>query len=140
VPSTGPDEAPVMLGGRWPVAPGTRVSVHHYATYRNPANFANPDAFIPERWLPTAAGEAEKSELPYAGDRREAMQAFGYGPRDCLGRNMALHEMRLVLARLYFRFDFELCAAESTRWADDQRAFILWEKKPLFCSVRLAHE
>ncbi|KAL2192904.1 cytochrome P450 [Corynascus similis CBS 632.67] len=140
VPSTGPDEAPVMLGGRWPVAPGTRVSVHHYATYRNPANFADPDAFIPERWLPTAAGEAEKSELPYAGDRREAMQAFGYGPRDCLGRNMALHEMRLVLARLYFRFDFELCAAESTRWADDQRAFILWEKKPLFCSVRLAHK
>ncbi|KAK5658141.1 hypothetical protein OQA88_2114 [Cercophora sp. LCS_1] len=110
------------IAGRY-VAGETRVSVHHFATYHSAANFAEPDSFVPERWL----GEDDK----YSGDRREAVQAFAYGPRDCIGRNMAMHEMRLILARVLFRFDLVLCE-ESTEWTK-QRAFVLWEKKPLVC-------
>ncbi|KAH6635931.1 cytochrome P450 [Chaetomium tenue] len=110
----------------------TRVSVHHYATYRSASNFTDPDTFAPERWL--AAGDEGRGK--YAGDRREAMQAFGYGPRDCLGQNMAWHEMRLVVGRLFYGFDLEVCG-ESLGWVR-QRAFILWEKKPLFVKVRKA--
>ena len=117
--------------GRW-VGPETRVSVHHYATYRSAANFTEPATFAPERWLAEGKGPA----AAYAGDRREAMQAFGFGPRNCLGQNMAMHEMRLMLARLLFRFDFEICD-ESRAWTD-QRAFVLWEKKPLFCRLKVA--
>jgi cytochrome P450 len=72
----------------------------------------------------------------FANDRREAMQVFGFGPRNCLGQNMAMHEMRLVLARVFFRFDLEVCE-ESRGWTE-QRAFVLWEKKPLFCRLRPA--
>ncbi|KAH6838505.1 cytochrome P450 [Chaetomium sp. MPI-CAGE-AT-0009] len=120
------------------IPPETRVSVHHYATYRSAGNFAEPDSFAPERWLGGygGGGAAAGVEEKYAGDKREAMQAFGYGPRDCLGQNMAWHEMRLVLARLYFRFDLEVCA-ESVGWVE-QRAFILWEKKPLFARLKPA--
>ena len=113
------------------IPPETRVSVHHYATYRSAANFTDPDSFAPERWL-AASSEGGK----FAGDRREAMQVFGYGPRDCLGQNMAMHEMRLVVARLYYGFDLEVCE-ESLSWVE-QRAFILWEKKPLFVKVKEA--
>ncbi|KAK3302986.1 cytochrome P450, partial [Chaetomium strumarium] len=131
VPRVVPAEGRVLLDKF--VGGGTRVSVHHYSTYRSPANFADPDAFAPERWLPTTTTD---SRSRYADDRREALQAFGYGPRNCLGQNMALHEMRLVLARLFFRFDLELLD-ESRDWTD-QKAFVLWEKKPLLCRLKAA--
>jgi cytochrome P450 len=112
--------------GKW-VAPGTRLSVHHYATSRSLSNFANPDTFAPERWLGDPAYEA---------DRLEAVQPFAYGPRNCLGKSLAMHEMRLILACIFFRFDMQLCE-DSWSWLD-QRAFVLWEKKPLMCRVKLA--
>jgi hypothetical protein len=43
---------------------------------------------------------------------------------------MALHEMRLILAKILWHFDFELLP-ESKGWAESQRVFALWEKKPL---------
>ncbi|KAK7749132.1 hypothetical protein SLS62_008419 [Diatrype stigma] len=110
-----------IIAGQW-VAPGTRVSVHHYTTYRYPANFANPDAFVPERWLGDPA---------YENDRRKALQPFSYGPRSCLGQNMAMHEMRVILAKVFFSFDLEL-SEESFGWAE-QKVFALWEKGPLMC-------
>jgi cytochrome P450 len=116
------------------VAPATRVSVHHYATYRSGANFADPDVFAPERWLQDGR-RGEEGER-YVGDRREALQPFAYGPRNCLGQNMAMHEMRLLLARLYWRFDLRL-AAPGEKW-NEQRAFVLWEKRPLLCRVGVA--
>jgi len=120
--------------GRW-VAGGTRVSVHHYATYRSPSNFVDPDAFAPERWLRhDGAGASNDYEM----DRREAAQPFAYGPRNCLGQNMALHEMRLILARLFRKFNLKLremnTPEDAVPWTD-QRAFILWEKKPLVCRI-----
>ncbi|KAK3986107.1 cytochrome P450 [Cladorrhinum sp. PSN332] len=116
------------ISGKY-VAGGTRVSVHHYATYHRADNFVEPDAFLPERWL-------GHQDPKFAGDRREAAQPFAYGPRDCIGRNMAMHEMRLVLARVLLRFDLELCG-ESKEWTK-QRAFVLWEKKPLMCRMKVA--
>lgn len=121
-----------MIGGQW-VAPGTRVSVHHYATYRCPQNFKYPDTFAPERWLSSSGTDASS---PYKDDRRESYQPFAYGPRDCLGRNLAMHEMRYILARVLFNFDLTLCQ-ESKGW-DGQRAFILWEKKSLLCTLQAA--
>lgn len=44
---------------------------------------------------------------------------------------MAMHEMRLILATLMFKFDFELCDESPGRdWAV-QKSFALWIKKPL---------
>ncbi|KAK8008236.1 cytochrome P450 [Apiospora marii] len=120
------------IGDQW-VAPGTRVSVHHYATYRSPQNFRDPDQFAPERWL---SSSKVCSSSPYRNDRRESCQPFACGPRDCLGRNLAMHEMRYILARVLFRFDLEL-ERESSGW-DGQRAFVLWEKKALMCTLRAA--
>lgn len=50
---------------------------------------------------------------------------------------MALHEMRLVLAKLLWHFDFELLP-ESNGWIESQRVFALWEKKPLNVKIRIA--
>lgn len=47
---------------------------------------------------------------------------------------MAYHEMRLILTKLLFNFDIELCE-ESQKWID-QKIFILWDKTPLYCQLK----
>lgn len=49
-----------------------------WAGFHSPDNFTRPDEFIPERWL----GDAKEFEH----DRKEALQPFSIGPRNCLGR------------------------------------------------------
>ncbi|KNB09500.1 hypothetical protein FOXG_10066 [Fusarium oxysporum f. sp. lycopersici 4287] len=108
------------------IPPETRVSVHHYSTYHSESNFRDADTFVPERWL--------KTDSKYAGDMWEAHQPFGFGPRNCLGQNMAMHEMRLILATLLFKYDLELCE-ESRNWVD-QKSFALWIKTPLMMRAK----
>ncbi|KAF2968987.1 hypothetical protein GQX73_g4601 [Xylaria multiplex] len=108
--------------GKWLPA-GTRVSVHPTAAYRSPANFRNPDEFIPERWL---------GDPNYKDDVREAHQPFSVGPRNCLGLNMAWHEMRLLLAKLIFNFDISSDVGPEWR---DQDVYVLWHRKPLMCQL-----
>lgn len=119
----------LTVHSKW-VAPGTRVSVHQYATFHSPLNFRDPDAFVPERWL----DEWVDDHPAYRDDSRECLQPFSVGPRNCIGQNMARHEMRLILAKLLFAFDLELCG-ESRDWVS-QKTYALWEKKPLMCRVR----
>ncbi|KAK3116147.1 hypothetical protein LTR53_003820 [Teratosphaeriaceae sp. CCFEE 6253] len=111
------------IDGQW-VPGGTTVGAHHQSTYRSEDHFKHADEFHPERWL----GDPE-----FAGDHLDAMEPFMVGPRNCLGKNLAWHEMRLLLAAVVLSFDLELCD-ESRDWSD-QRVFTLWEKKPLICRV-----
>jgi hypothetical protein len=43
--------------------------------------------------------------------------------------------MKFVLAKLLWNFDFELCK-ESEKWAETQKVFVLWEKRPLMVRLR----
>lgn len=115
------------------VVKGVLVSVHQSASYWTERNFARAREFIPERWLP----EAKEPASEFYHDNRAVLQPFATGPRNCVGRNLAYVEMRLVITRLVWNFRFELCP-ESMRW-HDQRSFLLWAKHPLMCRV-LARE
>lgn len=53
------------------------MGIHQWAMYRNPAYFVNPEDYVPERW----SGEGQ-----YKDDCLTAVQAFSYGPRNCIGR------------------------------------------------------
>lgn len=55
---------------------GTIVSVARYSTYRQAANWRDPDSFIPERWL---------DDHRYQADNRAAFAPFSVGPRNCIG-------------------------------------------------------
>ncbi|GFF65623.1 isotrichodermin C-15 hydroxylase [Aspergillus lentulus] len=108
-----------MIAGNW-VPGGTVVSVSQLAANHSPANFTDPEQFIPERHL---------GDPRFANDNKEAMQPFSYGPRNCIGRNLAYVEMRLILARMVFNFDMELDQPELD-WLN-QECFFLWEKPAL---------
>ncbi|KAJ4349096.1 hypothetical protein N0V95_004877 [Ascochyta clinopodiicola] len=107
---------------------GTSVYVSQHATNHSARNFADADAFVPERWL------EEERDARYEDDKREVVQPFSFGPRNCLGKNLAYAEMRLILAKLLWTFDLELVQPEQD-WMKEQRVFALWEKPPL--EVRL---
>jgi len=114
-----------IVDGRF-VPGGTWVSVCHWAAYHSPHNFRDPDKFVPERWM---------GDPRYDGDKVDAWQPFSFGPRNCIGRNLAYMEMRLILARLVWGFDLELFE-ESQGWAERQKVFILWDKGPLWVKLR----
>ncbi|KXJ85148.1 benzoate 4-monooxygenase cytochrome P450 [Microdochium bolleyi] len=133
VPSGAPrivQDCGVAIAGQW-VAGGTRVLFSQYAAHHSSANFGEPGTFAPERWLKDENNDSNR----FTKDDKEARPPFGLGPRSCLGKSMALHESKLILAALLFRFDFRL--AEDSRGWMDQKAHALWVKPALVCHVSL---
>ncbi|KAL1425987.1 hypothetical protein MTO96_018637 [Rhipicephalus appendiculatus] len=62
--------------------------------HQDPELWPEPDKFDPERFN----AENKPSIHPIS------FQPFGKGPRDCLGRNFALLEMKLILSKVLARF------------------------------------
>ncbi|KAH7330188.1 cytochrome P450, partial [Rhexocercosporidium sp. MPI-PUGE-AT-0058] len=108
-----------MIAGRF-IPGNTYVAINQWATSHSSANFKRPYDFIPERWM----GASEFKE-----DKRRAVNPFSVGPRNCIGRNLANVELRVILARLVYNFDMELCE-ESKCWLDAMRMYLLFEGKP----------
>ncbi len=72
-----------------------------YVTQRDERFFPDPDSFRPERFLP----ENEHSLNQFA------FYPFGYGPRGCIGKDLALMEMELVVAIVSQKVKFQLASA-----------------------------
>jgi cytochrome P450 len=85
---------PIEIGG-WALPAGTVVGLSVGLAHRDPAGFAGPDGFRPERFL--EGREAQAHAIP-----------FGGGARHCLGANLALTEMKLALAELIRGYDVAL--------------------------------
>ncbi|KAL5362245.1 cytochrome P450 [Aspergillus floccosus] len=109
-----------QIAGQY-VPGGTTLGIWQYALYHSASNFAQPNSFIPDRWT---------GDLRFKDDHKDMHQPFSYGPRNCIGMNLAYTEMRLILAQIIWNFDLEL-APDSTAWADDQEVFFFWNKPPL---------
>ncbi|KAI1354177.1 isotrichodermin C-15 hydroxylase [Xylaria sp. FL0043] len=115
------------------VPEGTLVEVQHWSMNHSRENWADPWEFNPERFLSTSEEALE------AGNKLEALQAFNVGPRNCIGRNLAYAEMRIILARLIFDFDIKM-ADESKDWIKRQKAYTLWDRIPLNLYLTPARE
>ncbi|KLU90653.1 hypothetical protein MAPG_10505 [Magnaporthiopsis poae ATCC 64411] len=116
------------VDGRY-VPKGTIVAIYQNATCLNPEHFVDATSFRPERFLPP--GHPMYDTRLAAGSNMAVFKPFSYGPRDCLGKNLAYAEMRLVAARILLRFDVELAEGTREDWLEDQLAFGIWEKNPL---------
>lgn len=78
---------------------GQIVLTHHRHGALNENYFSESRNFKPERWL-------KESRCPV--HQTEAFSPFGGGPRYCPGRNLAILEIRMVMAMLVKNFDVEL--------------------------------
>ncbi|KAL7806057.1 cytochrome P450 [Trichoderma gracile] len=99
----------------------TVLGIWQWPMYHLAKNFTLPDSFIPERWL----GDAR-----FSSDPKDVLQAFSFGPRNCIGKNLAYAEMRLILAKIMWHFDLTL-HPDSADWMERQQAFTLWQKPDL---------
>lgn len=117
---------------------GTPVSIQAYAMNRDAQYFHLPDSFRPERWLPEASASPDS---PFFGDERDTFHPFSLGPRACLGQHLAWAELRLILAKLVWTFDFALPRDPAKRldW-EDLRTFLLVEKKPVYVDMKVRPE
>ncbi|KAI1804351.1 cytochrome P450 [Daldinia bambusicola] len=104
---------------------GTICSVFQWVINYDQRWWKDPYKFAPERWL---------DDPEYENDRRDAMQPFSHGPRNCIGKNLAYAEMRLILAKVLFNFDMAIDEA-SRNWTEGQQAYGVWAKPSLY--VRL---
>ena len=77
-----------------------------YSIHRDPKVWPQPDAFLPERWMPNAeTGKAPADDAPNG-----AWLPFGEGTRSCIGMRFAKQEALITLVRL-----FQRCASAKRR-------------------------
>ncbi|KAI2629509.1 cytochrome P450 ClCP1 [Hypoxylon sp. NC1633] len=119
LPRETPEGGAFVLGKHIPAR--TQVAVWQYAVSHDAKFWTKPYTFAPERFL----GDPE-----YKDDKLDAMQPFSVGPRNCIGRNLAYAEMRLILARIVYNFDMSIDDS-SRKWMDGQKAYNLWDKPAL---------
>ncbi|KAH8202696.1 hypothetical protein TruAng_003182 [Truncatella angustata] len=75
--------------------PGTKVGAAAYVFHHNPSVFPEPFAFRPERWLPGTKETHTNAQAQRIQDRDTF--PFGLGSRACLGRNLANHQLYIVV-------------------------------------------
>ena len=89
------------------VAPsGTRIMVSLWGLHHNPGVWSEPEAFRPERFIPS--GEESDEDSIYDADAiRHAFMPFSHGNRGCLGQRMAMEELVTLLGLLLQRYAFQ---------------------------------
>ncbi|KAK5123311.1 hypothetical protein LTR85_002742 [Meristemomyces frigidus] len=124
-----PPEGGATACGKF-VPEGTTINISMLGANPAATNFHRPDDFVPERWLDDAPAE-------FANDNKAVFQPFGMGTRNCIGRNLAYAKMRLILAKVLWHFDLTLDEERTGDWFD-QKAWLLWFKKPLYVKLSAA--
>eukprot|EP01095_Lingulamoeba_sp_RSL-Kostka_P011448 TRINITY_DN4342_c0_g1_i2.p1 TRINITY_DN4342_c0_g1~~TRINITY_DN4342_c0_g1_i2.p1 ORF type:complete len:287 (-),score=64.32 TRINITY_DN4342_c0_g1_i2:69-929(-) len=76
--------------------PFTPVLINNYHLHRHPDYWEEPLSFLPDRW-----DKFDKDDIP-------PYYPFGYGPRSCVGKKMALVEAKIVLVQLMKHYTVKL--------------------------------
>ncbi|EPY82927.1 cytochrome P450, family 27, subfamily B, polypeptide 1 [Camelus ferus] len=82
--------------GDYVIPKNTLVTLCHYATSRDPAQFPEPNSFRPARWLEKGTAPHPFASLP-----------FGFGKRSCMGRRLAELELQMALAQILIHFEVQ---------------------------------
>lgn len=96
-----------VIGGEYPIKAGEAVTVLTGALHRQPEWGDNVELFDPDRFEPELAA-ARPTAL---------FKPFGTGERSCIGRQFALHEAAMLIARLVHRY----------RLVDSQHYVLQWD-------------
>ncbi|KAI1853895.1 hypothetical protein JX265_012580 [Neoarthrinium moseri] len=112
--------------------PGTIVGSANWASSRNPDVYPDADVFRPERWIVDEAAGVTKADVALV---RSNFHPFASGPGNCVGKNLAMTELMITLARTLHRMDVrrepgstEGAGAPELGWgARDDKQFHLYD-------------
>lgn len=90
----------VIRGDFYPA--GTIVGVPGCPSKRNPDVFPQPSRFWPERWIVDEKAGVTREEVARM---RNSFHPFAGGPGACAGKNIAMMEMLMTVARTLHRMD-----------------------------------
>ena len=96
---------------------GTIVGMTSMIHHENAEIFPQPKLFKPERWL--NCDEIQKRRM------LKALTPFGRGSRACLGYNLAMAQMYMILAVVFRRFEFDISQIVKERDIDTSRDFLV---------------
>ncbi|KAG2170506.1 hypothetical protein VTO58DRAFT_107481 [Aureobasidium pullulans] len=102
------------------------VSCQPWTLHKDPTVFPSPEQFNPQRWL------EEKGEL----ERNRMFFAFSQGARGCIGKHLALAEMKILLREVYGTYQTKLGKEKADMRLDDQ----IISSRPKGQKCRLAFE
>lgn len=94
---------------------------------RDARNFTSPLTFWPDRWLiadglapapaPSGSGAGQQQQFTHNAD---AFIPFSYGAANCVGKNLALLEMRMVICLCMQKFEMRFAQGwDAKRWEDN---------------------
>ena len=96
----------------------TQVSISAYSIHRDPKYFYPlTDTWWPERWIKQDEYTAPTGEIIPASQvitDKDVFMPFSLGPMICIGKNIAILEIRTVLSALVHNFDIKI--ADQTSW------------------------
>ncbi|EJC97665.1 cytochrome P450 monooxygenase [Fomitiporia mediterranea MF3/22] len=114
-------EGGLNVCGKW-FPEGTILSVPTYTIHRNTGVWGeDANVFRPERWF-----EGDQAAM------QKVFNAFSFGPRACIGRNLAMMELYIIIASIFHRY--ELILEEPNKPLEIHEAFM---RKPVACHVGL---
>ncbi|KAJ7577377.1 cytochrome P450 [Mycena floridula] len=109
------------------IPPHTTIACPIYSLHRDSANFSRPDDFLPERWI-------DSSGLVHNPD---AFIPFSAGIGICIGKAVALHNLKFLAASMIRSFDlsfhrgFDLATFEAS-----YKEYNLWQHDPLILDLK----
>jgi len=108
----------------------TQLVLHTYSILRDPRYFHTPEAFLPQRWLSKGAPAGEHDTAAFI--------PFSHGPTMCVGKNLALMEMRMVVCWVLRRFRFSKApGVDYAEWERKIQDWYLVHQEPLVVNVSL---
>lgn len=108
--------------------PGSILSVPSFTVHRDKGVWGEEvEAFRPERWM--EAGVDVQAGVG-TGKMSKAFNPFSYGPRACVGRNLASMELQIIISSVFARYEFELLKPSEP--LGTREGFL---RKPLECYV-----
>ncbi|KAG6872248.1 hypothetical protein C0995_011597 [Termitomyces sp. Mi166 len=120
--------------GPYYVPEGTSTFVSFFSLHRDPRYFSPlPNTFLPERWL-----SAEQQSLLEPGifkdpsltiTNQAAFIPFSVGPSNCVGKNLAWMEMRMLVCLLMHRYEMKFEEGyDVDRWDEDMCDYFVMMK------------